>query len=106
MGKRQGLLTGLAVLLLMVSGVAWFSYVAQAIGYSAMPPSVQQQNSSLKVRALLAFGIALGLEGLAVAIIAWQRVLTANGAWLRLGAAMGIGFVADFFTYVLIRAIF
>src|SRR5579864_213327 len=105
MGKPQGLLTGLVVLLLIVSTVAWFKYVVQAIGYSAMPPSVQQQ-TSLKFHALLAFGIALGLEGSAVAIVAWQRVLTANGAWLRLGAAMGIGLVADFFTYVLIRAIF
>ena len=105
MGKRQKLLTGFVVLLLMVSALAWFSYVAQAIGYSAMPPSIQQQNSSLKLHAWLAFWIALGLEGFAVGIVAWQRVATDSGAWLRLGVALGFALMVDLFTYTFIHGI-
>jgi hypothetical protein len=103
MKKRPKLLTGFAVILLVISALVWFSYVAQSIGYSDMPPSVRQQNYSLKVHASLAFWIAVGLEGFGVSIVSWQRVLNGNGAWLRLGAAFGIALTADFFTYAFIH---
>jgi len=105
MRKRQKLLTGFAILLLMVAAFAWLSYVVQAIGYSAMPPSVQQQNSSVKFHAFLAFGIAVALEGFAAGFLAWQYVLTENGTWWRLGVAMGIGVIADFLTYAVIHTV-
>ena len=105
MGNRQKFLTGFAILLLMASAFAWLSYVAQAIGYSAMPPSIQQNNSSVKLHVLIAFWIALGFECFAVGLLSWLRVLTTNRIWLRLGSAVTIGLMADFFTYAFIRSI-
>jgi hypothetical protein len=103
-GFRKLLWIG-GVMLGVISGLAWFSYVSYGVAYGDLVgiPGREHELIVLSRNALTALRIALGCEVLAVGLVSWLLMALDQKAWIRLSISVAFAGVADLLTLGFIR---
>ena len=104
--RRMTIVLTCAVLLFVVAGGAWFSYVAQGIAHGDLYgiPRREGDLNELAFGARVALLVALLCEGLAIGGIFRLLLAPVEPKWARLPACIILALFADFATLVVVRA--
>ena|SRR5579863_7361670 len=105
--RNSAVLLMLAGVLLIVSALAWASYVGHGITYGAIVGLKGREKDLAEIgsSALRALGLATFSEGLAIGLVSWALTGTDRPIWARLCIGLASAAVVDVFTYVVVRGL-
>jgi len=95
----------LSAFLLLAAIYFWFCYVAQGIAYGDLfgIRGREKDLAAMASRAREFLRVALLLEALAVAMLAWLFSKSVEPLWQRFCFSVVLASVVDFFTYAILR---
>jgi len=105
MRSKRVILVVFSVLLLIVSALAWLSYIGQGIAYGDLfgMRGREADLATLGWGAMRSLGIAASCEALAVGLVTWVASDPDRSLWGRLLISSGMALLIDVYTYAVVR---